>query len=227
MTNDYTIRDKDAKIVTIVPEFGLAFRYLKHHQPDGEYSVVGPGCDCTINRANGILYPTSGTVRGVKMTPMRNEEAKEFYGNDVQPALVSGEVWNEQGKVAGAIPPLPQGLARPGTIPFRMIRFHPATDKTPEWIDMFVNGKPVRMNPEIGKPPYFRLFDCVAFVHLNHRKLRNLPNGNASRSTFQGQTFLFWYENKLGCVMVDTQNRIDRWNKRDDGLLDGGHTYRL
>ena len=33
--NEYIIRDKNAKIVTIVPEFDLASRYLKHHQPDG------------------------------------------------------------------------------------------------------------------------------------------------------------------------------------------------
>lgn len=220
--SEYTVRDKNAKIVTIVPEFDLAFRYLKHHQPDGEYSVIGPECDCTITRTDGILYPTSGTIKGVRVEPRQNDEAREFFGHDAPRAssmdLISGEVWNHQGKVAGAIPAIP----RPDGIPFRMIRFHPATDQSPDWVDMFVGDKPVRINPEISQPPYYRLFDCVAYVHLNGRKIRNLPIGNGASQMLQGRAFRFWYEKKLGCIMVDTQDRIDRWHNRDGGLLSDG-----
>ena len=155
-----------------------------------------------------------GTIKGVQFEPRQSNESRKFFGNYPAPTLVSGEVWNHQGKVAGAIPAIP----RPDGIPFRMIRFHPATDKSPDWVDMFVGNKPVRINPEISQPPFFRLFDCVAYVHLNGRKIRNLPNGNCASQVLQDRVFLFWYEREIGCIMVDTQDRIDRWHNRDGGL---------
>ncbi len=75
---DYEVRNKRAKLA-VCPTFDIAFRLLKHQQPDGDYSIVGPGYDCTMTRSNGVVYPTSGQFNGRKMPPRCLQEAKEEF----------------------------------------------------------------------------------------------------------------------------------------------------
>ena len=78
MTEDYFLRDGKATIITIASK-DLVFRYLKHHCPDGDYSIEGPDVNCTLYRKDGIVYPSSGTIDGVQFQPHNLEECKEFF----------------------------------------------------------------------------------------------------------------------------------------------------
>lgn len=77
-TNEYVVRDERAKVVTVAPK-GVVFRFLRDACPDGEYSVEGPGTNCTIIRRNGILYPSSGTVNGVSFDPRSLDECQDVF----------------------------------------------------------------------------------------------------------------------------------------------------
>ena len=76
---EYEVRNEQAKLVAMCPTYEMACRMVKHHQPDGDYSIVGPGCDCTMTRSNGVVYPTSGTFNGGKVPPRSLQEAKEEF----------------------------------------------------------------------------------------------------------------------------------------------------
>ena len=80
VAKEYILRNELAQIVTIAPR-DLVFRYLGDTCPDGEYSVVGPDTDCTVYRRAGVIYPSSGTVDGVKVDPRNLTECKDFFGD--------------------------------------------------------------------------------------------------------------------------------------------------
>lgn len=76
---EFEIRNDAGKIVAQFPTADLASRYVKHHQPDGIYQLVGPGVDLILERSNGTVYPTAGTVDGQKLPPRSLPEAKEVF----------------------------------------------------------------------------------------------------------------------------------------------------
>jgi hypothetical protein len=76
---EYVVRDESARVVTVAP-LRLAVRFLKHECRDGEYSLEGPGVDCTITRKGGVLYPSSGVLNGVRFDPRNREECQRFFG---------------------------------------------------------------------------------------------------------------------------------------------------
>lgn len=76
--NEYVVRDEFARVVTVAP-LGLAVRFLKHECRDGEYSLEGPGADCTITRKGGVLYPSSGVLGGVRFDFRNLAECQRFF----------------------------------------------------------------------------------------------------------------------------------------------------
>ncbi len=80
MPRELTLRNETGQIVTIVPTRDLAFRYIKHECPDGEYSIVGPGIDMTFYRINGVAYPSGGTIDGQKIPPRSRVECIKTFG---------------------------------------------------------------------------------------------------------------------------------------------------
>jgi hypothetical protein len=75
---EYVVRDETARVVTVAP-LRLAVRFLKHECRDGEYSLEGPGADCTITRKGGVLYPSSGVLAGVQFDPRTLAECQRFF----------------------------------------------------------------------------------------------------------------------------------------------------
>lgn len=143
---------------------------------------------------------------------------------------LAGDVFNLGGKVAGSIPP----SGRPNAISFKIGNVMPETALFPAWADMpVVNEReqriPVRINPDICKPPFVRIFDCVAMVGLKIDELLALEPGEKVGATFGGQQFVFWVERpngRLNLVMVDTLERILKWNPQNLQVGDGQHRHR-
>lgn len=55
-------------------------RAVKHHEEDGIYTIEGPDTDLIVERANGVVYPTGGCLKGEKLPPRTLHEAKNFFG---------------------------------------------------------------------------------------------------------------------------------------------------
>ena len=70
------LRDCNAKLVTIADR-DMVLRFLKHHCPDGDYTIVGPGIDIVCHRVNGIVYPASGVIDGERLPPHSQQECKD------------------------------------------------------------------------------------------------------------------------------------------------------
>lgn len=133
-----------------------------------------------------------------------------------------GEVFNNEGRVAGMIPP----SGRPDAITFSIGRVWPATNSSPPWTDMLVEQDiRVRINPEICQPPFFRLFDCVMLAATETDKILALDGDDGLFISLQGQTFLCWSENigGLRVIMIDTEERVLKWNPQ--GANDGQHRF--
>jgi hypothetical protein len=79
--NEFEVRNEKAKLVAVCPTADMAFRMVKHDQPDGDYSIVGPGVDCTVTRSKGTVYPTSGKFPEGKVDPRSLAEAKEAFNS--------------------------------------------------------------------------------------------------------------------------------------------------
>jgi hypothetical protein len=77
-TSEYTVRNDKGKVITVAPK-ELVWRWLHHCCADGIYGVTGPNTDCTVERKDGTLYPTSGHVDGVKFPPRTVEEFKQIF----------------------------------------------------------------------------------------------------------------------------------------------------
>lgn len=104
----------------------------------------------------------------------------------------------------------------------------PETGLFPAWADMAVDGTiAVRINPDLCKPPYFRLFDCVAMVRQRVDDLRALKAGEKVVVPFGGQRIAFWVESlqgsfgKLNVILVDTPERIQEWTSQNLLVKDG------
>jgi len=76
---EYTVRNDKGKVITVVPKQQV-WRWLRDCCDDGIYSVTGPKTDCTVERKDGTLYPTSGVIDNVKITPRTVEECKRIFG---------------------------------------------------------------------------------------------------------------------------------------------------
>lgn len=80
MRQDLKMTDSNGKRVVIAPR-EYVFRYLRHHVPDGDYAVEGPGVDATFYRIKGMIYVSSGVIDDVVFPPRSREEclaAEEF-----------------------------------------------------------------------------------------------------------------------------------------------------
>jgi hypothetical protein len=124
---------------------------------------------------------------------------------------MKGEVFNMGGRVAGVIPP----LGRPDAIPFVIKTVWPATSQFPAWADMIVGDNlRVRINPDICKPPFYRLFDCVAVVSKRTAQILAVEPGHMMSATFQGVRYVFWPEDIGGVqvLMIDTEERVLMWS---------------
>ena len=75
---EYILRDEKAQTVTVAP-LQLAIRFLKHECADGEYSLEGPDVDCTLTRKDGIVYPSSGAIKGHRANPRILDECRQFF----------------------------------------------------------------------------------------------------------------------------------------------------
>ena len=76
----YEIRNENGKPEYRTDSFDHAARIVKVDLGDGIYQVIGPDTDCVLERDNGIVYPTAGTVDGQHLPPRTLAEAKEFFG---------------------------------------------------------------------------------------------------------------------------------------------------
>lgn len=125
---------------------------------------------------------------------------------------MKGEIFPVDGKVGIAVPP----AGMEGAIPFEVLRVHPPGPTFPAWADILVAGKPVRINPDICQPPFFRLADCLKVAHLQREELP--VHTMAAKVTLppaphpNAQDFVFWRENISGreVVMIDTLERVER-----------------
>jgi len=75
---EYVLRDEKANVVTVAP-LRILVRFLRDACPQGEYSIEGPDADCTVYQDDGVLYPSSGTIRGVKISPRSLEKCQAFF----------------------------------------------------------------------------------------------------------------------------------------------------
>jgi hypothetical protein len=69
------LRDSNAKLIAIADR-DMVFRFLKHHCPDGDYTVVGPGIDIVCQRLNGVVYPSAGVIDGERLPPRSDNECQ-------------------------------------------------------------------------------------------------------------------------------------------------------
>jgi hypothetical protein len=76
----YTLRDCHGQVVTIDDNRDFTLKYLKHGCPDGEYSIEGPDIDMTFFRILAIVYPSGGTIDGMRMPPRSRSECVETFG---------------------------------------------------------------------------------------------------------------------------------------------------
>jgi hypothetical protein len=77
---EYVISDGRARIVGVQPTLERAARLVKHHLPDGDYSIVGPATDLIVTRKDGIVYPTGGQVAGGTMPPRSVPACEDVFG---------------------------------------------------------------------------------------------------------------------------------------------------
>jgi len=75
----YTLLNDKAKPVCLNETLDMVTRYLKHCCPDGIFAIRGPDTDCTFERKDGIMYPTSGVLQGRRIKPKSLAEAEEFF----------------------------------------------------------------------------------------------------------------------------------------------------
>lgn len=72
-------RDASGRTVGQAPR-ELLLRYLKHHLPDGDYRVDGPGIDVRFYRIKGVLYPYGGVIDGTAFPTLSRDECVAFFG---------------------------------------------------------------------------------------------------------------------------------------------------
>lgn len=128
-----------------------------------------------------------------------------------QDKLIRGSIFPSEGRIGFVI-----GQGGPSeAIPFEVTFVYPATSNFPGWADMRVAGRPVRIDPDIVRAPYFRLADVVHFAHFRRN---SLSRSRGFQATFppppaEGETFVFWLADigPLEVVMIETATRLKRW----------------
>lgn len=76
----YTLTDLTTKEVkTIVEEFDLCARFLKHGLPDGNYNITGPKINLDLFKHQGIVYPAGGEVGGKNFPRRSLKECQEVF----------------------------------------------------------------------------------------------------------------------------------------------------
>lgn len=118
---------------------------------------------------------------------------------------LKGCVFEHNGKVAGAVPP----IDNPDAIPFHVLSVHPATWDFPDWANIMSGNIPIRINPAICQPPYLRLFDIIALVNQTYNQLIDLQP-KTTTATLGGQEFVLFATDiqEMKVIMVDTLERF-------------------
>lgn len=130
-----------------------------------------------------------------------------------------GEVFeSDGGKVAIAIPP----LGKADSIPFEVVDLHQETEEFPAWADMLIGKakRRVRINPDILRPPYHRLADCIALAMLQWYEIPASgfrDNGHWYKVTFpppphpEQEDFMFKRvkTTAMEVMMIDTRSRME------------------
>lgn len=129
---------------------------------------------------------------------------------------LSGEVFNLDGRNAIQIP----GVGREGAFRFQIIRFHPANGSVPAWADMMVDDLCCRINPDICRPPFTRLADCISLVAQVSASLSEIKDGWADWTTVwmppqphpASERFVFAKTQLRNAhvIMIDTWERVER-----------------
>lgn len=136
-----------------------------------------------------------------------------------------GELFSEGGFCAFAIPPA--GIA--GAVPFEVVRVWPAGPDFPEWADIDLAGRRVRIAPDICEPPFYRLADCLWFAHRCWGELPLSGGGSGGRGVVdmaqfrfppaphpEGEDFVMWrIPDKHGeILLIDRPERVKSYNRR-------------
>jgi hypothetical protein len=79
-TPDTEVRDGKGKLLTVGTR-DLCMRWVKHRCPDGDYNITGPGIDLVLHRQDGTVYPTAGTIDGMRLQPLTDQQAKDILPN--------------------------------------------------------------------------------------------------------------------------------------------------
>src|SRR4051812_18232521 len=126
-----------------------------------------------------------------------------------EPLDICGEVFELDGKVACAIPP----IGKPGSIPFQAKWVYPETDQFPSWVNITVDGKACRILADIVQPPCWRLADCVALIA---QRRSDLPFGDQQVvAEFAGSKYVFWrvmLGGSVEVVMATTMESFLKYN---------------
>lgn len=200
------------------------------------FLLAGPAavmCDATIEfldtagDAAAVEWPVMSfagrplTARMVDLrSPVLSVPAATVHEADSLIVGTSGEVFNAAGRVGIAIPA--QGME--GAIPFEIDAIHPPgiPAGNPGWVQVLIAGKVYcRINPELCRPPYHRLADCVLMAH-RHRKQLPLGGSTANKLVLppaphpEAQEIIFWKLRLMDgeVVMVDTPERVRRMGGR-------------
>lgn len=145
---------------------------------------------------------------------------------------LTGAAWINGGRCFGTVSK--RGALPSGAVKFRVLSYYPenvAGRRCPAWADVKVERINCRMIPDVIQPPYFRLFDAVAFVSLYHDTIMATGRDGRIKAVFGGEAnpeaFYFWGERLHGTpvIFVDTEVRLIEWNG-SQFVEDGQHRVR-
>ena len=118
-----------------------------------------------------------------------------------------GKLLNVDGRIAIAIPAQGQD-----GIPFTFMG-HSNRPGSPKWDEFNLDGKPVRINPDVVEYPYLRLADCLACAHVRWNDIPNPSGYNWGHFVFQEKTLCFrrLLVGRLEVMFIDTIERLTEW----------------
>jgi len=129
---------------------------------------------------------------------------------------LTGEVFTSEGQIGFAIPP----AGVPGAIRFEVLHVHGDIPGTPAWADLQVGDRLVRINPDIIRPPFHRLADCLwfafkdwdSFTQKGFNKLTFPPAPHPNAQDFAFKRCLL--PDGTEAVLVDTWGRLEQFAER-------------
>jgi hypothetical protein len=96
------LRNDKGKPVT---PFQLAVSYVQAEGRDGEiYSLLASDTDCTFEKLDGRVFPTSGKIRGVPISPLRMEDIRATFIEAALSGAVAEEKPDGSVKLKAAMP---------------------------------------------------------------------------------------------------------------------------